>query len=376
MMVDRELVTGMMLRQRVFQDCESCHMGKECKPSAHQKLEREINRKNQVIFADLLFPKKSPVLVVEDGYSRYTIIYPLKTKGAPEVNAAMRRYIEWADRQFPGYKVAKVVTEVGPEFVNELMKEWYRGKGIEFKPNPPHSSHLNPCERVHQTLVHTLKTMLIAAGLPKTFWLNALEMAVFLRNRSYHHATKATPYYLMMGKKPDLHRIKKFGSICYVHKPTGPSRRKLDDNCRLGFLVGYLEGQAGCRVYFPSEHVVQHVEHAAINEDILYKDRYGDGYTTSVVEWLSNAEDDEDSENDATEENMNEEESVEAPVDLPPARAADPNDPELLDYDDLDEMSEQDLRWKNLKTMESELTNGPACPCTLHSRRRLARFEK
>ncbi|OWY97659.1 hypothetical protein PHMEG_00031763 [Phytophthora megakarya] len=86
---------------------------------------------------------------------------------------------------------------------------------------------------------------------------------------------------MMNAKKPDMPRIKKFGSIAYVHKPTGPSRKKLDDNCRIGFLVGYLEGQAGCQVYYPREHVVQHVEYVTTNEEIVHKDRYSDEYSAT-----------------------------------------------------------------------------------------------
>ncbi|POM74710.1 LOW QUALITY PROTEIN: Hypothetical protein PHPALM_8291, partial [Phytophthora palmivora] len=56
-MVDRDLVKGMMLRQRTFDDCEACHLGKKRKPSAQNRLDRGIERKNEVIFADLLFPE-------------------------------------------------------------------------------------------------------------------------------------------------------------------------------------------------------------------------------------------------------------------------------------------------------------------------------
>ncbi|OWY97658.1 Transposon Polyprotein integrase [Phytophthora megakarya] len=186
-MVDRDLVDGMMLRQRSFDDCEACHMGKEWKPAAKKKLDREIERKNQVIFADLLFPEpkkatgnQKPVLVIIDDYTRYTTVYPLKSKEASEVNPAMQRYIEWADRQFPDFDVKKVITDGGREFTNDKMTKWYLKKGIEFLPNPPKSSHLNPCERVHQTLIHMLKAMLSTAGLPMSFWMHALKMAVYV----------------------------------------------------------------------------------------------------------------------------------------------------------------------------------------------------
>ncbi|KAE9100201.1 hypothetical protein PF010_g14897 [Phytophthora fragariae] len=198
----------------------------------------------------------------------------------------MIRYIEWTDRQHPTCKVKNVITDGGGEFENDEMKLWYQSKGIEFLPNPPRSSPLNPCERAHQTLVHMMKTMLIAAGFPPSLKMHALKMAAYVQNRCYHEAIKDTPFRMMLGKKPDMHRIKKFGSIAYAHKPTGPSRRKMDENCRIGFLAGYREGQAGFDVYFPPERVVQLVEHAHINEGIVFKDRYSEGYTPAAAEWI------------------------------------------------------------------------------------------
>ncbi|POM58837.1 Integrase [Phytophthora palmivora] len=131
-------------------------------------------------------------------------------------------------------------------------------------------------------------------------------MAVYIRNRSYHQTVKKdTHYHMMNGNKPDMHRIKKFGSIAYVHKPIVPSGKKLDDNFRLGFLIGYLEDQTGYEVYYPPEHVVQHVEHALINEDIVYKDRYGDHYTTSVANWIFNIEGAEFNNSNEVEDNVN-----------------------------------------------------------------------
>ncbi|KAE9087048.1 hypothetical protein PF010_g19868 [Phytophthora fragariae] len=166
-MVDNGLVKGMMLRQRVHVDCEDCQLGKQRKPPAKKHTDRDISRKNEVIFADLLFPEQDePVLVIVDCYTRFTTVYPLKTKNAPEANAEMIRYIEWVDRQHPTCKVKKVITDGVGEFENDEMKLWYQSKCIEFLSNPPRSSHLNPCERSHQTLVHMMKTMLIAAGFP------------------------------------------------------------------------------------------------------------------------------------------------------------------------------------------------------------------
>ena len=48
-----------------------------------------------------------------------------------------------------------------------------------------------------------------------------------------------------------------------------------------------MKGQAGFKAYFPAEHVVQHVLTASINEDIVYSNRYDEGYDVVVSDWLS-----------------------------------------------------------------------------------------
>lgn len=57
-------------------------------------------------------------------------------------------------------------------------------------------------------------------------------------------------------------------------------------------MVGYLVDQPGYEVYFPAERVVDHVLHASINKEILYTDRYEEGYHKIVTNWLSSVVED------------------------------------------------------------------------------------
>ncbi|KAE9008724.1 hypothetical protein PR002_g15815 [Phytophthora rubi] len=156
-------------------------------------------------------------------------------------------------------------------------------------------------------------------------------MGTFLRNRSYHSKSKDAPYHLMLGNKPDLHRTKRFGSLAYVHNWLGPSLKKLDDNCGIGFLVGYLEDQAGYQTYFITEHAVQHCLNASINEDIVYKDRYADGYEENVSKWLTTANHAEDADGE-------EQEASHAAASLPSEAVEEDDDVKLPDFEELKEM--------------------------------------
>ena len=99
-MADRKLVDGLSLSTKQFEDCEACHIGNDRQPRCLKNSERDITKKNQVIFVDLLFPKYSSspkayksVLIVVDGYSRFTTVYPLYSNTASEVNEAIKRYV-------------------------------------------------------------------------------------------------------------------------------------------------------------------------------------------------------------------------------------------------------------------------------------------
>ncbi|KAK1928507.1 Retrovirus-related Pol polyprotein from transposon TNT 1-94 [Phytophthora citrophthora] len=250
-MVDKGLVKGMMLSQRHQEICDACHLGKQKKKGHRKKLDRATKWPNQVVYADLQIPSKDnrtryeAVLVVMDGYSRFVKVYLLTSKEGPIVNKHLQKYILWAERQAgrdgdgAAYKVKRVLTDKGGEFINRGMENWYARRGIEHIRVGPKSSQLNLCERTHQSLMDMMKTTMLHAGLPRSLWPEALRNAVYVKNRVYNRGTHGVPYEMMFGMKPDVHHIRKFGSLAYVHVPVTSGRRKHDNNAKIGFVLGY-----------------------------------------------------------------------------------------------------------------------------------------
>lgn len=131
-----------------------------------------------------------------------------------------------------------------------------------------------------------VKTMMSDSGLPPSFWVDALETAVYIKNRVYTRATNITPYEAMWGRRPDLHHIRRFGCLAYAHNKIGPSRAKFAPNYRAGFVLGYQEGRLGCKLYFPAAHSVGYALDAKYNEDVVYKDRHSPACAQSIVDLL------------------------------------------------------------------------------------------
>lgn len=82
--------------------------------------------------------------------------------------------------------------------------------------------------------------MLHEKNLPKSFWAEAANTAVFLQNRL---PTKAlndqTPFEAWYGNKPSLKFLILFGCLCFTYIPQN-KRDKLDKKASPGIFVGYV----------------------------------------------------------------------------------------------------------------------------------------
>ncbi|KAE9312992.1 hypothetical protein PR003_g19619 [Phytophthora rubi] len=271
-MVDRGLVNGMMLSQRQAKACDACHVGKQKQKRRRKKLNRGITAPNEVVYADLLFPgqgngtRYKAVLVIMDGWSRFLTVHLLTNKSASTVNALIQQYVVWAERQAgrgikkiiqrefeptesAQFPVRQILTDKGGEFVNGAIDGWYASRGIEHIKVGPKSSHLNPCERAHQSLMEMVKAQMHASGFPRSFWPYALKNAAYIKNRVYAKPVEGVPYERMFGVKPDIHHIRKFGSL--------------------------------------AERTVKFVAEVRVQEDVTYRDRHrADPADCGDMEWL------------------------------------------------------------------------------------------
>ncbi|DAZ99489.1 TPA: hypothetical protein N0F65_001674 [Lagenidium giganteum] len=162
------------------------------------ELQRHVSAPNEMIYADLLFPGQhnrtqfSAVLVILDAFSKFVSVFLLKSKTQDEVNMHIQQYIRWAERQTcrvcvegdeVTHRVKKTLTDRGTEFVNHASEQWYADAGIVHVKVGSKSSHLNPCERVHQTLVGMVKAMMEQSGLPSSLWPEALYTAAYIKQQ-------------------------------------------------------------------------------------------------------------------------------------------------------------------------------------------------
>ncbi len=126
---------------------------------------------------------------------------------------------------------------------------------IRHETSAPYSPHQNgTAERGWRTLYDMSRCLLIESELPDELWNYAMQTSAYVRNRCYCRRTKETPYELFTGRKPDVSKMQKFGSICFANKQ---EKSKLDSRCEQGVFIGYDKNSPAYLVYYPNTGKVQ-----------------------------------------------------------------------------------------------------------------------
>ena len=103
---------------------------------------------------------------------------------------------------------------------------------------------------MNRTLVDLTRSMLHAKNMEKRFWAEALQTAVYIRNRVYSRSLPIgeTPFSLWNGGKPDLSHLRIFGSKCWYIIPK-KNVKKLDPRAREAIFIGYPLSTKGYKVW-------------------------------------------------------------------------------------------------------------------------------
>nr|GEY44041.1 hypothetical protein [Tanacetum cinerariifolium] len=146
--------------------------------------------------------------------------------------------------------VRRIRTDIGTEFVNQTLRDYYEEVGISHEISVARSPQQNGVvERRNHTLTEAARTMLIYAQAPLFLWAEAVATACFTQNRSIVRLCHGkTPYELMHSKQPDLLFFHVFGALCY---PTNDSENigKLQPKADIGIFIGYAPTKKAFRIY-------------------------------------------------------------------------------------------------------------------------------
>jgi transposase InsO family protein len=200
------------------------------------------------------FGKSEYYITFVDDYSKYTWVKFLRRKS--DATKAIHDFVSEHDRQ--GQSILRFRTDNGGEYVNKELEGFFQSKGIIHELTPAYSHESNGvAERYNRTIVTMVRGMI--NELPLALWSEAINTAVYIKNRIPHKAVKeSTPYEVIHGNKPSIRHLQPFGRKCFVHIPEEkrPSGSKLLPRAVEGKFIGYSTSNRIFRIYIPSQHRV------------------------------------------------------------------------------------------------------------------------
>ncbi|KAI3751870.1 hypothetical protein L2E82_22961 [Cichorium intybus] len=189
-LIANDLVRGLPLLKLDNETlCAACEGGQLSKSSHKSISESSVFEPLELLHIDLCGPAKTQsikgkkyILVIIDGYSRFTWVFFLRLKSeAPEEMINFIKQIELKLKR----PVRRIRSDNGLEFKNITLDSFLKNKGIEHNFSAPYTPQQNGVvERRNRTLCEAARSMLIFADLPQYFWAEAIATACYTQNRN------------------------------------------------------------------------------------------------------------------------------------------------------------------------------------------------
>ena len=247
--------------------CDACAKGKSthAKPSS---LSGPRSKPLEYIHSDLSGKQAASLggsqyyMTLIDDSTRYTWVKFLKNKS--DAAETFKQFIAFVKRQF-SINIKKVRTDWGGEYHNKELQNHFADHGIEWSPSPAYNHETNGlAERMNRTIKSMCIPMTQSVRLPQSLWPEAVNTAVYIKNRLSHSALKqnTSPYEALLRDKPMVsHITHPFGQKCYVHIPKEVREpgKAFAYRARDAFFVGYTTSKKMFRVYLPDKRIVREI---------------------------------------------------------------------------------------------------------------------
>ncbi|CAI7795534.1 unnamed protein product [Closterium sp. NIES-53] len=197
-------------------------------------------------------------LLVVDDYTRYTRVYPLRTKGEvpdvliPWIRAARIQLRERFGTEFP---VLRLHYDRGGEFSSDLLAAFCAEHGIRQTFTLPASPQLNGvAERRIGLVMEVARTSMIHAAAPHFLWPFAVRYAAHQLNLWPRVSLPETsPTLLWTGKVGDASRFRVWGARAFVRDTTAD---KLSARTAPYVFLGFVPDAPGWQFYHPTSRRV------------------------------------------------------------------------------------------------------------------------
>ena len=262
---NRSLLGAVKYSKTINKACESCVEGKQHRVSFPPRISKS-SEPLQLIHSDLYGPMRTTskggaeyFVLFMDDFSRYSFVYFLRKKN--EALDAFRKFKTLVENQL-GRRIRKLRTDNGGEYTGDDFENCLSEHGIIHETSLPYTPQQNGVsERMNRTVVEMARTLLIHSNLHASFWVEAVNTAIYLRNRSPSSSIENnTPYQNFYGKLPTLSYIRVFGCKCYA-KVLNKSVHKWSNKTEKCVLMGYSETSKAYRLWsLEKEHIIESID--------------------------------------------------------------------------------------------------------------------
>lgn len=257
-------VTGLNVSAKPVQRCDDCLLGK-CKKNAHpSRTTPKIGKPGLSLHLDTVGPVSPPSLnnakyfvLCKDEYSAFCMVRFVERKS--QIANEVKRLISKAELD-TGNKLLKLVTDNGTEFNSNELSHFLREKGVIREFSVPYAHEQNGfIEREIRSTTEAARALLNKSGLAKSLWAEAVNTAVYVRNRVIRGSDNHTPYEKWFGRRPDISNLLTFGQqvVCYMPKEKRTSEcSKFGNRGTVQNFVGYTDTFNTYRVYDRIKNIV------------------------------------------------------------------------------------------------------------------------
>lgn len=260
-MCSEKSVSGIELTDTNDFFCEECLLGKMQRAS-HPSAEHRILQKGECIHIDLCGPMEHTgiggvryFMLIKDEATTFRFVYFLTEKS--KAGEYLDDILSKCENAWNA-PVKHIRWDNGTEFINKDVLNMLSKRGIVLERIAPRTPEQNGfIERDNRTVQESARTMLIASGLSKSLWPEAVRTAVYVLNRTTNKRnSKMTPFEQWFEERPRLDHLKVFGTTGYAHIPKNVGRKKWDAKAKKVYLVGFEPTQKNYRLYDPESNKV------------------------------------------------------------------------------------------------------------------------
>jgi hypothetical protein len=181
----------------------------------------------------------------------------LKAKG--EAFEKFKEYKALVENEI-GHNIKVLQFDNGGEFVSKKFEAFLAECGIQRQTSAPYSPQQNGvAKRANRTIMECARSMILAQGLGLEFWGEAMNMAVYIKNRCPTKALDSkTLQEAWSGRKPDVSHLRVFGCKAFADDVPDEKRTKLESKSMPCVFLGYYEGtKAYCLMCVETKKIIK-----------------------------------------------------------------------------------------------------------------------